>query len=87
MAQELEYFGTRENPTNIAEDSEKVLDVTIQNELYGLRGYFISILDELKIDPKQPAVEYKIEGLANDKVRNIINPVIAVLDNKIKGAK
>lgn len=88
MDEELGYFGTKANPTNLAEDdADKILDVTIQNELSGLKGYFVEILNELKLDVKQPAEDVKIEAIANEKVRSIISPVIAVLDIKIKGVK
>lgn len=84
---DLPYFGTKDNPTNVADDVEEKLDVTVKNELSGLKSYFIEVLNELKLDTKQPAAEVKIEALANEKVRNIINPVIAILDTKIKGVK
>lgn len=84
---ELPYFGTKDNPTNVADDVADDVDVTVKNELSGLKLYFIDILDELKLDTKQPAEDVKIEAIANEKVRNIINPVIAILDNKIKGVK
>lgn len=84
---ELPYFGTKENPTNIADEADDKLDVTVKNELSGLKIYLIEILNELKLDIKQSAEDVKIEAIANEKVRNIINPVIAVLETKIKGAK
>ena len=84
---ELGYFATTDNPTQIAEDATKDLDATIKNELSILRAYFYEILNELKLDAKQPAADVKIEAIANEKVRNIINPVIEILDNKIKGGK
>lgn len=84
---ELPYFGTRDNPTNVADDADDVLDVTITNELSGLKCYFIEVLNDLKLDVKQPAEDVKIEAIANEKVRNIINPVIVILETKIKGAQ
>lgn len=87
MAHELEYFGTRDNPTNVAEDTTEDLDVTVKSELMGMKSYFLDMLKELKIDLKQPAAEVKIEALANEKARQIIEPVIAVIDNKLKGVK
>ena len=85
--EELPYFGTRDNPTQLAEDVAPEADLSVKNELMGMKSYFQEMLAGLTVDPKQPADEYKIEGLANEKVRRMIEPIIAVIDNKLKGVK
>lgn len=84
---DLPYFGTRENPTNVADDDPQKLDITVRSELTGMKLYLMQMLGELKLDLKQEAAEVKIEALANEKARFIIEPIIAVIDNKLKGVK
>ncbi len=84
MALDDEYFGTTNNPTQQAEDVAPEVDVTVQSELIGMRAAITEMLDGLTLDPKLPAEEYKIEGLANDKVRKMLAPIIATIDTRLK---
>ena len=83
---ELQYFGTRDNPTQIAEDDEQKLDVTLKNELSSVKNDLLLLLNNMGLNTNQPAMDVKIEAIANEKVYKIIYPIIEKLDNKIKGA-
>lgn len=84
---ELPYFGTKDNPTNVADDTDEKIDVTIKNELSGIRIELLELLNDMGLDTKQPAEDVKIEAIANEKVYKIVATVIAKLDVKIKGVK
>lgn len=87
MDNELPYFGTKDNPTNIADDVEEKLDVTIKNELSEIRNLLIALLDNIGLDTKQPAADVKIEAIANEKVYKLVYPVVVKIDARIKGVK
>lgn len=87
MDEDLGYFGTRDNPTNVAKDASDSIDVTVKNQLSAIRDELFDLLNNMGLNTKQPAADVKIEAIANEKVYKIIAPVIAKLDNKIKGDK
>lgn len=82
--EELPYFGTQNNPTQQAEDVAPAVDITVQSELRGIKAAMTEILDELTLDTSQPAADVKAEAIANEKVRKILNPIIATIDTRLK---
>jgi hypothetical protein len=84
---ELPYFGTSDNPTQVAEEITE-LDITGRTDLLEIKKDMTGILQNLGLNVAQSAEDVKIEAVANQKVRVILQPIIDTINEKLKtGAK